>query len=371
MATPAPHAIRTAVDETRSDGRFVRTPAAVRGTVSAAPGAPHPPAAGRYWLVVSFACPWACRTLAARGVRGLEAAIGVAVVHPTWQKTRPQEQGDEHTGWVFCPPHPPALATAAGHGRIEVPGVTGPPPGAEGFASLRDLYELAGGDAAKAGKYSVPVLWDAAAKAVVNNESADIARLLGAGGPFDGWAAPPPGAPADLYPPHLRGRIDAANAWVYDSINNGVYKCGFARTQAAYDAAAADLLAGLRRAERVLAASRFLAGPALTEADVRLAQTLARYDPVYFIYFKCAAFGLIRDSPVLRPYLRDVLATPGLAGTVRVDHIKAHYFTSHALLNAFGILPLGPGPDAEGGGVWWEVEDEESRARAGLKGEGE
>jgi len=368
--TPAAH---TAVDEAAPSGAFLRTPSAVRGTLTG-PDGPHPPAGDkRYWLVISWACPWANRTLAVRSVRGLEGAVGVAVIHPTWQRTRPVDESDTHTGWVFCPPHPPALATSAGHGSVSVPGLTGPPPGAEGCASVRDLYERSGGPAAAAGKFSVPLLWDAAAGSIVNNESADICRILGTGGGLDPWARPPPGAVADLYPQHLQARVEAANAWVYHSVNDGAYRCGFARTQAAYEAAAGDLLAGLRRAERVLSTSRFLTGPAFTEADVRLVQTLVRYDPVYVLYFKAAAFGFIRDSPVLAAYVRDVLDQPGMGpgATVRLDHIKAHYFTSHPTLNAYGIIPVGPVPDA-GGCVWWEEGVEEAvAARAGLTGEGE
>lgn len=298
-------------DTKETGGRFKRTDAKFRNWVTA-DGTPGPSGeggfpgeAGRYHLYVSLACPWAHRTLIVRALKGLEAAIGVSVVDP--------HMGAE--GWVFG----------------DSPGAT-----ADGVNGARRLYEIY----LKAvpdftGRVTVPVLWDGQRNTIVSNESAEIVRMLndafGGGGP-------------DLYPEALRGEIDAVNARVYDAVNNGVYKAGFATTQEAYEEAFDALFAELDALDERLDKARYLCGPALTEADIRLFTTLVRFDPVYVGHFKCN-LRRIADYPNLSHYLRDLYALPGVAGTVDLTHIKRHYYESHPGINPTGIVPKGPALD--------------------------
>lgn len=228
-------------------------------------------AGGRYHLYVSYACPWACRCLAVLHMKGLQAHIGVSVTHPTWGRTSAQ---DEHRGWVFRSPADPPVSTPEGRGAFECDGCVPDP--VLGAGSVRDLYEAAcahTGGCPDGMRFTVPVLWDRKTGAIVNNESAEIMRMLNSG--FDGLASNPG---LDLYPLALRPAIDEANAWVYNDINNGVYKCGFAQAQAPYEQAFVALFSALDRAEAVLSRQRFLCGAALTEADIRLFVTLVRFD---------------------------------------------------------------------------------------------
>ena len=292
------------------DGEFRRRPTKFRGAVSQDGSTPYPPAAGRYHLYVSYACPWAHRTLIVRKLKGLEDAISFDVVD-TYLKAG---------GW-----------TLRGH----EPGATGDR--VNNFHALREVYEAA--EPEFEGAVTVPVLWDTQSRSIVNNESSEIIRQLNS--EFQAHARHPE---VDLYPAALRERIDAINEWVYHGINNGVYQSGFARSQAAYERAATRLFESLDRAEELLERSRFLTGARLTEADVRLFTTLLRFDLVYHTHFKCNLRRIV-DYPNLWGFVRDVYALPGIAETVNVEHIKKHYYCSHESINPFHIIPIGPAID--------------------------
>jgi putative glutathione S-transferase len=286
-------------------GKFVRWESTFRNWISTDSGAEFPAASGRYHLYVSHACPWAHRTMIYRKLKGLEEHISVSVVHPVM----PAES------WVFG----------------DYAGST--PDHVHGFQRLADVYEHAhpGFD----GVVTVPVLYDKQRGVIVNNESSEIIRMLNSG--FDEWG----NDKVDLYPVRLRPAIDQINDTIYESINNGVYKTGFATTQQAYELACTDLFDALDSLESKLGAQRFLLGEQPCEADWRLFPTLLRFDPVYVGHFKCNLKRLI-DYPNLWGYTRDLYQQPGVAETVNMDHIKTHYYRSHAQLNPDGIVPMGP-----------------------------
>jgi putative glutathione S-transferase len=300
-------------DTAKTGGRFERSASAFRNWVTA-DGRPGPSGEGgfegepgRYHLTVSLACPWAHRTLIVRALKGLEEAISVSVVSPYMREE----------GWVFHP-----------ESEGGVPGAT-----ADALFGSRRVYELY--QRAKpdySGRVTVPVLWDRERNTIVSNESAEIIRMLN-----DAFGA---GAP-DLYPQDLREEIDAVNARVYDRVNNGVYKAGFATKQEAYEDAFTALFAELDALEERLDGRRYLCGSRLTEADIRLFTTLVRFDAVYVGHFKCNR-RRIADYPNLSNYLRDLYALPGVAPTVNLEHIKRHYYGSHPTINPTGIVPLGP-----------------------------
>jgi len=260
---------------------------------------------GRYHLYVSLACPWAHRTLIMRALKGLENVVTASVTH--WL------MGAQ--GWTFEP----------GDGVV--------PDTLYGSRYLHEVYARA--DGTYSGRVTVPVLWDQHTQSIVNNESADIIRMLGKA--FDGIGA----RPGDYYPANLRDEIDAVNERVYDTLNNGVYKAGFATTQAAYEAAVVPLFETLDWLEQRLAHTRYLVGDKLTEADIRLFTTLIRFDSVYHGHFKCNLRRLV-DYPRLWAYTRDIYQLSGVAGTVNLAHIKGHYYGSHRQINPTGIVPLGP-----------------------------
>lgn len=296
---------------TNAEGAFVRDDSQFRDCVTADGEGDFKAEAGRYHLYVSLACPWAHRTLLYRALKGLQDAIGVSVVDPV--------SSDE--GWVFS----------------DYPGAT--PDHVNGLSAMHQLYALAQPD--YSGRVTVPVLWDTASRCIVNNESADILRMLNdAFVPFERRAI-------DFYPPPLRAEIDAVNAFVYENVNNGVYRCGFATSQAAYDQAVLQLFAALDRLEEQLSRQRYLVGNVLTEADMRLFPTLVRFDAVYSIHFKCSV-RRIADYPNLSGYLCDIYQMPGVSETVDMDHIKRHYYLSHRHLNPAGIIPAGPDFDFSG-----------------------
>ena len=301
-------------DTAANQGRFERSRSRFRNWVTA-DGEPGPEGEGgfraepgRYRLYVSLACPWAHRTLILRRLKGLEAMIGVSVVH--WL------MADQ--GWTFA----------------DGPGVVPDPE--FGVERLYQLYQKA--DPAYSGRVTVPVLWDRQRRTIVSNESADIIRMFNSA--FDGVGA----AAGDYYPAPLRAQIDAVNERVYDTVNNGVYKAGFATTQEAYEEAVRPLFATLDWLEARLADQRYLCGGRVTEADWRLFTTLLRFDPVYHGHFKCNLRRIV-DYPNLGGYLRELYQWPGVAGTVDFDHIKGHYYGSHATINPTGIVPLGPVQD--------------------------
>ena len=300
--------------DTGKSGRFERKESQFRDWVTA-DGAPAPGRSrgfkaepGRYHLYVSLACPWAHRTLIFRKLKRLEDVISVSVVHPFMGKD----------GWTF----------------LAEDGATGDT--LYGLDFLHQVYTRA--DPAYSGRVTVPVLWDRREQTIVSNESSEIIRMLNSA--FDAWGD----ASVDLYPEALRGDIDDINTFVYPSINNGVYRCGFATTQAAYEEAFAELFAALDRVEAMLGERRYLAGDRLTEADWRLFTTLVRFDPVYVGHFKCN-LRRIADYPNLSNYLRELYQVPGVAETVNLDHIKQHYYRSHTTINPTQVVPVGPALD--------------------------
>lgn len=286
-------------------GRFVRPDSAFRDWVSADGSTGFRAEPDRYHLYVSLACPWAHRALIVRHLKGLESVIPVSVVHP--------HMGDR--GWSFDP----------------YPGATGDR--ANGFKYLHQLYTAARPD--YTGRVTVPALWDTERRTIVNNESSELVRILNTA--FDAYGD----AELDLYPEDLQEEIDSVNALVYDRINNGVYKTGFATRQQPYEEAVTRLFGALDLMEERLANQSFLVGNRFTEADVRLFTTLIRFDPVYVGHFKCNLKRLA-DYPRLWDHTRRIYQRPGVRETVNFDHIKRHYYTSHPGINPTGIIPLGP-----------------------------
>ena len=299
-------------DTDSTGGRFERSAAQFRNWVTA-DGSAGPDGkggfkaeAGRYHLYVSLACPWAHRTLILRELKGLQQMIGVSVVNPLML---------EH-GWPL---------------NSDFPGATG-----DDLYALDVLYELyLKADPDYSGRVTVPVLWDKQQRTIVSNESADIIRMFNSA--FDGIGA----RSGDYYPATLREEIDQINERVYDRVNNGVYKAGFATRQQAYEQAVQELFAELDWLEDRLAKQRYLTGDQITEADWRLFTTLVRFDPVYVGHFKCN-LRRIADYPALSNYLRDLYQQPGIAGTVDLMHIKHHYYRSHPTINPSRVVPVGP-----------------------------
>jgi len=264
--------------------------------------------AGRYHLYVSYACPWAHRTLIFRKLKGLEDMISVSVVH--WYMAE--------NGWTF----------ADGDGVVPDP--------IHDADYLYQVYQAA--DASYTGRVTVPVLWDKTKHTIVSNESADIIRMFNSA--FDGIGA----TEGDYYPEDLREEIDEINARVYTTVNNGVYKAGFATTQEAYEEAVEPLFESLEWLDGRLSTQRYLMGDRITEADWRLFTTLLRFDPVYVGHFKCNRRRIV-DFEYLWPYVRDLYQVPGVAETVHMDHIKSHYYGSHETINPTRIVPVGPDID--------------------------
>lgn len=297
-------------DTSSTGGRFVRTDAQFRSWItadgSAGPGgeAGFKAEAGRYRLYVSLACPWAHRTLIFRALKGLESMIPVYVVNPYMAEN----------GWTFAP----------GDGVVPDP---------EGARFMYEVYLRAQPE--YSGRVTVPVLWDTERGTIVNNESAEIIRILNSA--FDGVGA----KPGDYAPGDLLGEIDALNQHIYDTVNNGVYKAGFATDQAVYEEEVSKLFKSLDGLEERLASRRYLLGERITEADWRLFTTLLRFDPVYHGHFKCN-LRRIADYQHLSGYVRELYQWPGVAATVNFNHIKQHYYRSHDTINPNGIVPLGP-----------------------------
>ncbi|MEQ9771555.1 glutathione S-transferase family protein [Pectobacterium jejuense] len=302
--------------ETKSTGgHFKRSESAFRNWVTpdGAPGLTgkggFPAQSGRYHLYVSLACPWAHRTLLMRQLKGLTDHIAVSVVHPLML---------DH-GWTFGTD----FEAATGDSLYQ-------------HEFLYQLYLHAMPD--YSGRVTVPVLWDTEQHTIVSNESADIIRMLNSA--FDGVGA----TAGDYYPEALRAQIDELNGWIYDKVNNGVYKAGFATSQSAYDESATAVFAALSDLESILAKQRYLTGEQLTEADLRLWTTLIRFDPVYHTHFKCDKYRL-SDYPNLFGFLRDIYQMPGIADTVDMAHIRHHYYRSHGTINPYGVISLGPEQD--------------------------
>ena len=294
-----------------SGGRFNRPATKFRNWVTA-DGSAGPSGSGgfkaergRYHLYVCYACPWAHRTIIFRQLKRLENVVSMSVT--SWH------MGEN--GWTFD--------VAEGSSGDAV----------NGKERLSEIYLLA--DPKYTGRVTVPVLWDKQKKTIVNNESSEIIRMLNSA--FDAFT----NESADYYPASLRSEIEAVNDVVYPNVNNGVYRSGFATTQAAYEEAFRNVFGALDDMERRLARRRYVAGARLTEADWRLFPTLVRFDAVYYSHFKCNLRRIV-DYPNLSNYLRDLYQVPGVAETVSIDHIKRHYYGSQRKVNPTGIVPLGP-----------------------------
>ena len=308
MPDQAQDAFQISDRETDERGAFVRQQSAFRNWVRADGSTAFPPEAGRYHLYVSLACPWASRAIIYRKLKGLEEAIPMTVVDPV----------RDAKGWRFFDDDPDPV---------------------NGFEYLSEAYELT--EPGFSDRVTVPLLWDTKTNRAVNNESSEIIRMLNS--EFNELAENPE---LDLYPEPLREEIDEINARVYDSVNNGVYRAGFATTQEAYEEAFDELFGELDRLDALLADRRYLLGDQITEADWRLFVTLVRFDPVYVGHFKCN-LRRIADYPNLSGYLRDLYQQPGIAETVNLDHIKRHYYVTHPQINPTGVVPKGPEMDLD------------------------
>ncbi|SDH88099.1 glutathione S-transferase family protein [Alloyangia pacifica] len=299
-------------DTEKTGGKFVRSTAKFRNWITADGSAGPSGEAGfkaepgRYHLYVSYACPWAHRALIFRALKGLEELIPYSVVHP--------EMLSE--GWEF---------------RTDFDGATGDR--LYDLPFLRDIYLKA--DPEISGRVTVPVLWDRQRETIVSNESAEIIRMFNSA--FDGLT----GNADDYWPEDLREAIEPVNARIYDTVNNGVYKAGFATSQEAYEEAVMPLFDTLDWLEARLSGQRYLMGDRVTEADWRLFTTLIRFDTVYHGHFKCNRRRIV-DYPALWAYVRELYQWPGVAGTVRLDHISRHYHYSHETINPHRIVPVGP-----------------------------
>ncbi len=288
-----------------TDGRFVRSETSFRGWITADGSSGYPAAAGRYHLYIAWACPWAHRTAILRKLKGLEDVIGLSAVGSF--------MGED--GWAFH----------------DEPGVI--PDTVNGAHYLREVYARA--DPGYTGRVTTPVLFDKETGTIVNNESREIVRMLDT--QFEDFAA----LDADFCPEGLREEIDATIDAIYEPVNNGVYRSGFATTQEAYEEAVTELFDALDGWEEVLSTRRYLCGDRITEADWCLFPTLVRFDAAYHGHFKCNLRHIV-DYPNLWGYLKDLYQTPGVAETVNMDHIKKHYYQSHESINPTRIVPKGP-----------------------------
>jgi putative glutathione S-transferase len=292
-------------EEMSDDGEFERQEDAFRAWVSTDGSTPYPVEAGRYHLYVSLACPWAHRTVIVRALKGLESVVGLTVVDPV----------RDERGWAFR----------------EGDGFSGDP--INGFKFLSEAYVAA--KPGYRGRFTVPVLWDKHTRQIVNNSEDDICRM------FDGVFAPLGKIGASLFPSEIEVEHVSVAKDIYEHINNGVYRAGFATKQAAYERGCRDVFAALDRCEARLTARRFLFGAQPVEADWRLFCSLVRFDAVYHGHFKCNLRRIV-DYPSLSSYLRDLYQQPGVAGTVNLTHIKWHYYYTHDDINPTRIVPLGP-----------------------------
>ncbi len=293
-------------DTESSGGEFIRQDSQFRHQIG---DAAYPAEAGRYHLFVSLACPWAHRTLIFRKLKKLEGIIGATTVRPEML---------EH-GWVLSDEE----SVRCGYDPSPVP-------------DIKYMYEVYTAQQRDySGRVTVPVLWDKQSKSIVNNESAEIIRMLNSA--FNGFTD----VRIDYYPEDLRKKINAINDIVYDKVNNGVYKSGFATRQSVYEKAYRELFAALDDIEGLLDRQPYLAGDRITEADWRLFTTLIRFDAVYYGHFKTNR-QRIEDFPNLSNYVRELYQQPGIAGTVNFEHIKTHYYYSHDMINPTRVVPLGP-----------------------------
>ncbi|WP_129114778.1 glutathione S-transferase family protein [Halegenticoccus tardaugens] len=294
-----------AYESTNDEGEFDRQETTFRDRIEASPDATFPAEAGRYHLYISRACPWAHRTAMTRALKGLDDAVSLSLVEPV--------RIDD--GWEFSAAFPDPLY---------------------GAEYLRDIYVKA--DPSFTGRVTVPVLWDRETETIVNNESAEIMRML------DTEFGEVAERDVDLYPEGYRDDVDRIIGEIYEPINNGVYRAGFADTQEAYDDAVRGLFDALDRWENVLDGRRYLAGEVLTEADLAMFATLVRFDHVYHTHFKCNRRA-IHEYPNLWNYTKELYGLPGIAETVNVEHIVRHYYESHGDVNPKRLVPIGPDID--------------------------
>jgi len=294
-------------NEHSQDGSFERQEDAFRAWVEASDTARFPAAAERYRLYVSLACPWAHRIIIARLLKGLEATIPMFIVDPI---------RNEKDGWTFS-------------GKDE----SSPDP-KTGFRFLKEAY--AATDSDFSGRVTVPVLWDTQTRQIVSNSDDDLLRILNSA--FTAFAKSPN---LDLYPERFRAQVNQWNELIHDTVNNGVYKAGFATSQEAYESAVYPLFDTLDKLEDHLKENRFICGAHFTETDIRLFVTLIRFDAVYHGHFKCN-LRTLRAYPNLHRHTREVYNLPGVAATVNFDHIKRHYYATHDDINPSGIVPVGP-----------------------------
>lgn len=297
-------------DEQSESGEFNRQEDAFRGWVKRDGSTPYKPARGRYHLYVSLACPWAHRTIILRKLKGLEDTISMTVVDPV----------RDERGWAF----------RDGPGHSEDP--------VNGFQFLGEAYRATDPD--YRGRVTVPVLWDKETKRIVSNSDDDLLRMLNS--EFNEFAT----NDSDFYPPGLRAEIDQLNQRIYERVNNGVYRAGFATAQRPYERAANKLFQTLDELDARLATQRYLLGRSTTESDWRLFPTLIRFDAVYHGHFKCNVRRIV-DYSNLWPYLRDLYQHDGIAETVNLDHIKRHYYMTHGEINPTRIVPIGPALDLQ------------------------
>jgi len=303
---------------TEKDGSFKRADAAFRNWIEK--GGKFEPKKGRYHLYVSYACPWATRTLITRKLKGLEDFIGVDVVSP--------HMGSD--GWPFA-------------NADEYPGATKDSLHGDEVRHVKDLYIKVKPD--YEGRFTVPVLWDKELHTIVSNESSEIIRMLNS--EFN-ELLPKDKAAVDLYPEAHRKEIDEINSWVYDTVNNGVYKSGFAATQEAYEKAVLPLFESLDRLEKMLEGKDYLVGNKLSEADVRLWVTIIRFDPVYFAHFKCNIRDIRHGYPNLNRWMKNLYYhNAAFKDSTNFDHIKTHYYWSQIKVNPTRIVPVGPSEDIE------------------------
>ncbi|KII86175.1 hypothetical protein PLICRDRAFT_43758 [Plicaturopsis crispa FD-325 SS-3] len=302
--------------KTEPDGSFKRADAQFRDFI--AKGNKFEPEKERYHLYVSYACPWATRTLVVRKLKGLEDIIPVTVVSPRMGSL----------GWPFA-------------NVDEFPGANVDP--LYNSEHVRDLYFKADPD--YGGRFTVPILWDKKNHTIVNNESSEIIRMLNHG--FNEFI-PAEQAALDFYPEALRPEIDSINEWVYDSVNNGVYKSGFATSAAAYETNVAKVFDALDRLEKILQGKDYLVGGTLTEADIRLWVTIIRFDPVYVGHFKCNIRTIRHGYPAIHSWMKKLYwNVPAFRESTDFDHIKTHYYWSHPNINPTRIVPVGPIPNIE------------------------
>ena len=320
----------TSLSKHDDKGAFIRAESYFRNFISGTDSV-YKPEKDRYHLYIAYACPWANRTLLARNMKGLQDVIGLSIVHPTWQVTKPEDPEDEHKGWVFRKPTDSPLSNTKGYGSIPCDGCV------EDYVNhcrtVRELYEKCLPEGITT-VYSVPVLWDKKTGTIVNNESSEICEMFNDS--FQDLAKCPN---VDLYPKDKKNEIDELNEWIYNDITNGVYKC-LAKSQEVYDIAVNRLFDALERVEAILSKQKYMVGDQLTIIDIRLFVTLIRFEEVYFVYFKTNKKSITQYPSIMR-LLKDLYSIPAIKSTINMEHIKRAYYTSHDILNPYAIIPVG------------------------------